>query len=220
MQKFKKYMLSSKFWCVIVFCTSLFTCNQSYFCQTAKADSYASTRYLDVTYSPDRNRLAAATSQGIWLYDAQTYQRRLVLRGSAGIDYYPEIVLFSPDGKMLAVGGRGTKEIQLFRPSDGELILSLKGSQDETSCIAFSPDSKTLASGNDDKTILLWDIDTGNLLKTLKGHTDKVSSVAFSPDGKTLASASYDKTIRLWNARTGEFRKMLKGHKDKVYSVA
>ena len=83
MQKFKKYMLLSNFWGVIVFCaSSLLICNQFYFCQTAKADFYASTRYSDVTYSPDGNRLAAATSQGIWLFDAQTYQRRLVLKSS------------------------------------------------------------------------------------------------------------------------------------------
>ena len=82
MQKFKKYMLSSKFWGVIVFCTSLFFCNQSYFCKAAKADSYAPTLYSDVTFSPDNKRIAAATSVGFWLFDAQTYQRRLVFRGS------------------------------------------------------------------------------------------------------------------------------------------
>ena len=220
MQKFKKYILLSKFLGVVVFCISMFICKQSYFCQTAIADFYAPTLLSDVTFSPDNKRIAAATSEGIWLFDAQTYQRRLIFRGSAGFDYRPGIVLFSPDGDMLTVVGRGTKEIQLFRPSDAELILTLKGSQDETSCIAFSPDGKTLASGNDGKTILLWDLDTGNLFNTLKGHTDKVSSIAFSPDGKTLASASYDKTIRLWNAHTGELRKTLKGHTDIIHSVA
>ena len=52
----------------------------------------------------------------------------------------------------------GTKEIQLFRPSGGKLKLTLKGSQDETSGIAFSPDGKTLASSSGNGTILFWDI--------------------------------------------------------------
>ena len=204
---------------IVILCTSLFISNQFYLYTTAKADSYANTRYYDVTYSPDNNRIAAAASNGIWLFDAQTYQKRLVIRKKSSLDYKYEIVLFSPDGKMLAVASKETKEIQLFNPKNGELISTLKGLQDKVSCIAFSPDSKTLASGNNDKTILLWDIDTGKLLKTLTGHTERVSSIAFSPDGKTLASASSDKTIRLWDLPIGELRTTLIGHKGKIYTV-
>ena len=61
--------------------------------------------------------------------------------------------------------------------------------------VAFSPDSKTLASGSDDNTIILWNLATGEqLMDPLIGHTDYVFSVAFSPDG-TLASGSFDSTI-------------------------
>jgi WD40 repeat protein len=68
--------------------------------------------------------------------------------------------------------------------------------------VAFSPDSNTLASAGQDKTVKLWDADTGRAQATLKGHTNWVSSVAFSPDGKTLASGSGDGALKLWNMAT------------------
>lgn len=68
--------------------------------------------------------------------------------------------------------------------------------EDWVSSVSFSPDGKTFASGNEDKTIRLWYISTG---KTLSGHKGFVYSVSFSPDGKTLASGSFDQTIKLWS---------------------
>ena len=69
--------------------------------------------------------------------------------------------------------------------------------------MAFSPDGHTLASGDDDGTIQLWDVaDPAHprpLGQTLLGSYRPSHSVAFSPDGHTLASGSDDGTIRLWD---------------------
>ena len=77
--------------------------------------------------------------------------------------------------------------------------------------VAFSPDGSTLASGNSNDTIRLWDARTGEHVQTLEGHTDDVRSLAYSPDGCTLASGSRDYTIRLWDTRSGEQRQTLEG---------
>jgi len=66
--------------------------------------------------------------------------------------------------------------------------------------VAFSPDSKTLASASADGTIELWNVATGHRMRTrLSSQGGKVLSVAFSPHSETLASSSTDGTIQLWN---------------------
>jgi small GTP-binding protein len=77
----------------------------------------------------------------------------------------------------------------------------------------------TLASGNDDHTVKLWDAQSGRLLRTFRGHTDWVWSVAFSPQGEILASASDDLTVKLWNPQSGDLVRTLKTD-DRVMSVA
>ena len=85
----------------------------------------------------------------------------------------------------------------------------------------FSPDSKIIAAGSDDKTLRLWSADTGKLLHTLSGHTDDVNSVAFSPDGNIIASASWDSNLRLWNVNMGKLlRTLITLDHNHIYSVA
>jgi membrane protease YdiL (CAAX protease family)/DNA-binding beta-propeller fold protein YncE len=102
------------------------------------------------------------------------------------------------------------------------IIGHLHGHKAGVNSIAFSPDGKLLASGSNDKTIVLWDVAThqphGKPLK----HGHRIASVAFSPDGKLLASASQDDSkIILWNVATYQRQGTpLIGHKKPVYGVA
>jgi predicted NACHT family NTPase len=86
--------------------------------------------------------------------------------------------------------------------------------------VAFSPNGKTLATGDSDGVIRCWDVASGKELLTCKGHSDLVRSVAFSPDGQTLASGSNDRTIKLWDCHSGKCLQSWIGHSDWVNSVA
>ena len=78
---------------------------------------------------------------------------------------------------------------------------TLEGHSGYVRSVAFSPDSKRVASGSYDRTIKIWDPTTGTCTQTLKGHSGSVRSVAFSPDSKRVASGSYDETIKIWMLR-------------------
>ena len=56
--------------------------------------------------------------------------------------------------------------------------------------VAFSPNSKTLASVLGDKTIQLWGTAKSVLQRTLDGHDMRVYNIAFSSDGKLLVSST------------------------------
>jgi WD40 repeat protein len=65
--------------------------------------------------------------------------------------------------------------------------------------VAFAPDGRTVLSGSNDSTLMLWDVATGRRLRTFAGHFAPVYAVAFSPDGRTALSGSADRTLMLWD---------------------
>jgi hypothetical protein len=66
------------------------------------------------------------------------------------------------------------------------------------SCLAFSPDGKTIASGDFEGAVKLWELKTGQERGIFRANAGSVFSVAFTPDGKRVVAASADKTLKLW----------------------
>ena len=83
--------------------------------------------------------------------------------------------------------------------------------------VAWSPDSKKIATASGDATIQLWDISDWKSLPPIKSGKDNVYSISFSPDGKTIAFAD-DKNVKLWNSNT-KTSKILTNHPQKIWSI-
>ncbi|CDR02310.1 WD40 repeat domain-containing protein [Streptomyces iranensis] len=170
-----------------------------------------------VAFSPDGRTLAAGGTNEpggdvVRLWDvASRGQRGEPLTGHEG---GVEGLLFSPDGKTLAVSSHvGDGVVRLWdvasRRRRGE---PLTGHEGGVGAMAFSPDSGTLAvsaSVGGDGVVRLWDTATATRRgKPLRARTVGVSALAYSGDGKTIVTLGFYSglVLRFWDAATHKER--------------
>ncbi|WP_129630107.1 WD40 repeat domain-containing protein [Candidatus Oscillochloris fontis] len=128
-------------------------------------------------------------------------------------------VVYAPNGQMIAVGVGQTVQLRLGETLDAG--PSLVGHHSTVSALAFSPDSRLLASSaQDEQLVIVWDVATAQERMRLEGHTGWVRSLAFSPDGTILASGSTDTSVRLWDVASGQVLGVLRGHTDYLGNIA
>jgi WD40 repeat protein len=78
--------------------------------------------------------------------------------------------------------------------------------------IAFSPDSKRIATAAGDGTVRFWDAATGESAGLSLPHRDAVAALAFSPDGRQVVAGCADGMAYRWDARTGAALPPALGH--------
>jgi WD40 repeat protein len=101
-------------------------------------------------------------------------------------------------------------------------LLTFNGhGSNDVNCVAWSSDSKLVASGGDDNRVLVWDASKGaQVMEGLKGHSRWIYAVIFNAATTRIFSASQDKTIRIWEVGSGRQIEVFTGHTDFVNSVA
>jgi WD40 repeat protein len=116
----------------------------------------------------------------------------------------PNCLAFAPGAKQLASAG-GDHAVRIWDVASGREIESYPVFRSATSSVAFSPDGKLLAAGDDAQPelpcqVLVWDVKTGERLGIWKTRLG-VRQLGFSPDGKTLAVAQAHEPggVELWS---------------------
>ncbi|HEV3143205.1 MAG TPA: WD40 repeat domain-containing protein [Gemmataceae bacterium] len=154
-----------------------------------------------VAFSPDGRVLASGGGNSfgtneankLHLWDATNGKEIRALPGLKK-DGAIQALAFSPDGKLIAVGGYN-KEIVLWEAGNGKEIQAWQA-KDKVLALKFSPDGQTLAAGGEGGSVGLWDVAALTPQPALKedplGDANRILSIAFSSDGKTfLAGGSY-----------------------------
>jgi serine/threonine protein kinase/WD40 repeat protein len=116
------------------------------------------------------------------------------------------------------------KEVRLCNLERLDVVRTYSASDSrQLSCLAVSPDGKTLAAGDIDGRVYLWDVESASERRRLE-RASGVQDLAFSPDSKSLAATGGgvlvkdgkwvvdsagkpmvgDHGVDLWNVETGK----------------
>jgi WD40 repeat protein len=138
------------------------------------------------------------------------------VRFSSESSQSPVAVAFSPDGKLLAVGG---DTIRLLDTGTGKQLRELTSESGALLSLAFSPDGTRLVAAQLGAVrIDCWDVATGRHLRAVwpgepcRPHETSTVPLVFAPDGKTVW-APLGRSVRGWDLRSGEEQPPAPGHR-------
>jgi WD40 repeat protein/beta-lactamase regulating signal transducer with metallopeptidase domain len=173
-----------------------------------------------LAFAPDGRSLRASGSSGVVRWDVRS--------GSAFPRSGPQesvVLAAAPDGSRYAVGGPDGKVVLYDARSDARLATFASHTGNVLS-VAFSADSRFIASGDQNGVVHLWDAVAGRGLGSFPALELPISCVQFSRDGKTLAVATGDErvfspgNVTLWDLTTQRVLGTLEGHAPGALSVA
>lgn len=172
--------------------------------------------------SPDGRVLTTATGNGIvlWSLADRLVPERIGVLAGTGVPANPgdvtDRVVYSPDSRTVAVGGR-EGGVTLFDTSSAVRTASLPpapgragntqiGVSDTLTTMAWAPDGHDLSVVTGNATVSVWDLTDPRgpvRVRVIARHTDGAGQVGFSADAGTLAGAAVDgsNTVTLWNLR-------------------
>jgi WD40 repeat protein len=158
-------------------------------------------------WTPDGKELAVTVTYELEIWDLD--QKHLIATLSHNNGIGP--IAWAPDGKHLAfASGREQGSLASviivwdlskgYDPRNTENTVVLAGSPELINDLAWSPDSKRIATASSDNTAQVWDVASEQNVITINDHSDLVESVAWSSDGEYIASGGgrLDSTLRIW----------------------
>jgi WD40 repeat protein len=198
-----------------------------------------------VAFSADGKAVASGSADAtVKLWELATAKERTTLKGVAGSVH---CVAFSPDNTTLAAAApepapgrsrtlakqpaRRKESVRLWDRATGKVRANGTPVREWVWSVRFSPDSKILASGEQDRDIWLRDAASLKAIRLLKIETGPRTTafnvaLAFSPNGKLLASCGgslgWDSFGEIWLFDTASGKQLLtlKGLADVAESVA
>jgi len=180
-----------------------------------------------VAISPTEKQIASVNHAGGLVVYSLTAQPKLVLSmGVSDEGRQVQSLVFTRDGNGIYTAGNDRKTKLSAGPDGlpgaaaGSTVRKFEGHTEPVNAVALSVDGKSLVTGSNDKSVIVWDATTGKIQRVFQGHLKEVICVAIRPDGQQIASASEDGSIRLWPLATSDEQKSVTDATDNLWTVA
>jgi WD40 repeat protein len=160
--------------------------------------------------------VAIGLDENVELWNLKTGKRQGLL---SSFENELNAVVFSSDGRLVAAGSDAGM-IKVWDVESQVEIAQFGSSKRKCFALAFSPDSKRLASFRKPSLTTVWNLADGSAEVEL--HTKGiVNALAFSPDGQLLAAGvvQSNETI-IWQIPSGDPVATLRGHVQGVAAIA
>jgi WD40 repeat protein len=184
-----------------------------------------------LVYSRDGRALALGSYNG----EAIVWDLARDRQRSAGLLGAGSKIAFSPDLKLMAaVDALRLQTIVLFDVETRRERARLEGHRNWIWSLAFSPDGKTMASGDGEPTagfgpprprypseVKLWDlgVDPPRERASLTGLQSGIHALAFTADSRLIAAGSWNQ-VRVWDAGSGAPAADLVGSSEAITTIA
>lgn len=170
-------------------------------------------------FAPDGASLVAASQAGVQQFGWPKLERRSDFRvGASNL----HCLAFSPDGRLLAVGGGEPSELgvlEVFRWPQGESVARFEGHADSVRSVAWL-DDQHLVTASIDRQIKVWNLERKSCIRTLAGHSRGVNATCLIEGGKTLVTAGVDQSLRVWDVASGDLIHSRSQHTRPVHALA
>ncbi|KAF7108102.1 hypothetical protein CFC21_108636 [Triticum aestivum] len=170
------------------------------FCCRTTYDDNAITNAVEIfnTSSGAVHFIASINDSGVREYDMERYQLCKHFR----FDWPVNHTSLSPDGKLVLVVGDDPDAL-LIDANSGKAIHSMKGHLDFSFASAWSPDGRTFATGNQDRTCRVWDArNLSQSLHVLRGNLGAIRSIRYTSDGQFLSMAEPADFVHIFDVKS------------------
>jgi WD40 repeat protein len=158
-----------------------------------------------LAFSPDGNTLVSAgpscggQAGEVNTWDVESGKR---LSNFKAIGHWHTATL-STDGKLVAVDRAGAAGVDILATDTGIEVSMASTNPSLATVIAFSPNSKLLATTGPGSALQLWDAATMKPAHQIGGHQQGITALAFAGQGRYLATANREGAF-LWDAEAGK----------------
>jgi NACHT domain- and WD repeat-containing protein len=100
---------------------------------------------------------------------------------------------------------------QIWMLNTPELSKTFEGHTGFITCLHFAPNCELIATGSEDKSVIVWGLQFGILQTTFKAHNAAISCLTVMMDSRRIVTSDREGCTHVWLADSGTILQTIQG---------